>query len=292
MTYAIVGFILLKFRRKSLASLGKWIIGLFITSLILNVLFGLVGGLGEVMAGDKYVVIMTEMIDEAIIVYLQGSFWQLVAFRALNELPYVLLSLLIWIPAVLAFFLCGFYVGKKGVFKDIPGHLALLRKIISRGLPLGIFFLLLYLLVETGIWPVSLLVRPALLAAFNYLASIFIFPSYIAIILLVLQGPFCKKLLTPLAAAGRMALTNYLMQTLLSVFVFYGFGLGLYGAVTVTVGILLTIGIYVIQVIWSNLWLRKFLYGPMEWFWRVLTYKQLQPFVISDSRKSDKEMIS
>jgi uncharacterized protein len=292
MTYAIVGFILLKFRRKSLASLGKWIIGLFITSLILNVLFGLVGGLGEVMAGDKYVVIMTEMIDEAIIVYLQGSFWQLVAFRALNELPYVLLSLLIWIPAVLAFFLCGFYVGKKGVFKDIPGHLVLLRKIISRGLPLGIFFLLLYLLVETGIWPVSLLVRPALLAAFNYLASIFIFPSYIAIILLVLQGPFCKKLLTPLAAAGRMALTNYLMQTLLSVFVFYGFGLGLYGAVTVTVGILLTIGIYVIQVIWSNLWLRKFLYGPMEWFWRVLTYKQLQPFVISDSRKSDKEMIS
>jgi len=111
-------------------------------------------------------------------------------------------------------------------------------------------------------------------------------------ILLVLQGPFCKKLLTPLAAAGRMALTNYLMQTLLSVFVFYGFGLGLYGAVTVTVGILLTIGIYVIQVIWSNLWLRKFLYGPMEWFWRGLTYKQLQPFVISDSRKSDKEMIS
>ncbi len=292
MTYAIVGFILLKFRSKSLASLGKWIIGLFITSLVLNVLFGLVGGLGEVMAGDKYALIMAEMIDEAIIVYLQGSFWQLVAFRVLNELPYVLLSLLIWIPAVLAFFLCGFYVGKKNVFKDIPGHAELLRKIISRGLPLGIFFLLLYLLVETGIWPVSLLVRPALLAAFNYLASIFIFPSYIAIILLVLQRPFCKKLLTPLAAAGRMALTNYLMQTLLSVFVFYGFGLGLYGAVTVTVGILLTIGIYVIQVIWSNLWLRKFRYGPMEWFWRVLTYKQLQPFLISDSRKSDKEMIS
>lgn len=290
MTYAIVGFILLKFRGKSLASLGKWIIGLFITSLTLNALFGLVGGLGEVMAGDKYIAIMAGMIDEAIIVYREGSFWQLTAFRALNELPYVLLSLLIWIPAVLAFFLCGFYVGKKGIFKDIPGHTELLRKIISRGLPLGIFFLLLYLLVETGIWSVSLLFRPALLAAFNYLASIFIFPSYIAIILLVLQRPFCKKLLTPVAAAGRMALTNYLLQTLLCVFVFYGFGLGLYGAVTVTAGILFTIVIYLVQVIWSNLWLRKFRYGPMEWFWRVLTYKNIQPFVISDRGKSAKEM--
>ncbi len=282
MTYAIVGFILLKFRSKSLVSLGKWIIGLFVTSLLLNVMFGLVGGLGEVMAGDKYAVIMAEMIDEAIIVYLEGSIWQLVAFRALNELPYVLLSLLVWIPAVLAFFLCGFYAGKVGIFKDIPGHADLLRIIISRGLPLGIAFLLLYIVIESGLWPVSLLLKPAFLAALNYIASIFIFPSYIAIILLSLQGDFCRKLLSPVAAAGRMALTNYLAQTVIAVLIFYGFGLGLYGEVSLTQGIILTIGIYFIQLLWSNLWLRKFRYGPMEWLWRVLTYKQLQPFRINN----------
>ncbi len=117
-------------------------------------------------------------------------------------------------------------------------------------------------------------------ASFNYLASLFIFPAYIATLLLFLQGERGKKMLAPIAATGRMALTNYLAQTVICIFIFYGFGLGLYGQVGVITGIIITVAIYLVQVVWSNLWMKKFNYGPMEWFWRVMTYKNIQPFLM------------
>lgn len=278
-TYALVGFILLKFRHKPLEAIRKWIIGLFSVSLILNFLFGLIAGVGELFAGDKYAVIMKEMIDGALPVYREGSFFELVAFRVINEVPYIILSLFVWIPAVLAFFLCGFYAGKRGIFQDIAAHIPLLKRIRNIGLPVGALLLLVYVLVETGVWPVGVLLRPALLAASNYMASIFIFPSYLAMIVLAMQKDFCKRLLSPLAAAGRMALTNYLSQTLICIFLFYGIGLGLYGKVTVMQGIAITVAIYLVQVVWSNLWFKAFRYGPMEWLWRMLTYKRKEPFL-------------
>jgi len=279
-TYAIIGFILLRFRDKPVKSVRKWIIGLFITSTILNFIFGLINGAGEYFSGDKYPLIMQEMIEGAISVYLQGSFLQLLSFRLINEVPYVLLGLIVWIPAVLAFFLCGLYAGKKGIFKDIPGHLPLLRKIRNIGLPLGGLFSLIYVLVESGFWPVSTLLKPALLSASNYAASIFIFPAYASIVLIALQKDFWKRLLSPVAAAGRMALTNYLTQTLICIFFFYGFGFGFYAGISVGQGIVLTLIIYLIQVFWSNLWFKKFRYGPMEWFWRMLTYRKKEKFLI------------
>ncbi len=280
-TYALVGFILLRFRSKPVESIRKWIIGLFITSFILDFLFGLVIGTGEVFAGDKYAMFTKEMVDGAITVYLEGTFAELVAFRVVNEVPYVLVALIIWVPAVLAFFLCGLYAGKRGIFKDIPGNASLLRKIRNIGLPAGTVLLLVHVLVETDLWPVGTLLRPALLSSSNYAASIFIFPSYVAIILLALQKDFYKRLLAPAAAAGRMALTNYLTQTLICIFLFYGFGLGLFGSVSVIQGIIITVVIYLIQVAWSNLWLSIFRYGPMEWFWRMLTYKRREaPYLL------------
>ncbi|MGM0651603.1 MAG: DUF418 domain-containing protein, partial [Bacillota bacterium] len=185
-----------------------------------------------------------------------------------------------WIPAVLAFFLCGLYIGKKGIFKDLSGHIGYLKRVRNVGFPVGGIFLLITVLVETGTWPVHPLIKYSLFESFNYLASLFIFPTYVAALILFLQGEKGKKVLAPIAATGRMALTNYLAQTLICIFIFYGFGLGLYGQVSIIVGIIITIAIYLVQVVWSNLWMKKFYYGPMEWLWRVMTYKKLQPFVI------------
>jgi uncharacterized protein len=111
----------------------------------------------------------------------------------------------------------------------------------------------------------------------NYLASLFIFPAYISWILLSLQTDRCRRILAPVAAAGRMALTNYLTQTLILITLFYGFGFGLFYQVSLTQGVLITIVLYLIQVCWSNLWFKKFKYGPLEWLWRGLTYKKFEP---------------
>jgi len=280
--YAVVGFILLRFRDKPVEAIRKWIIGLFAAALVLHGLLGLLNAAGEVMAGDKYAVIIAEMIDQAFIKYREAGFTELVAFRLVNEVPYVIFSLVVWIPAVLGFFLCGLYAGRLGIFKDIAAHELLLKKIRNTGLPLGALFLFLYFLIEAGILPLTVVLRIPLLGILNYAASLFLFPAYVSLFVLASRGGLFRRLLAPTAAAGRMALTNYLAQTLICILLFYGFGLGLYGEVSIAGGIIITVAIYLGQVLWSNLWLMKFRYGPMEWLWRFLTYKQVQPFLIND----------
>ncbi len=276
-TYALTGFLLLAFRRKNEQQVKRWIIGLFIATLVLQGLFGFVQGFGEVMAGENYGQMMDEMISAAVLVYSTGSYLELLAFRLINEVPYIIISLFVWIPAVLAFFLCGLYAGRKGIFKDLKGNRPLFVKICAVGFPVGALFLFLYILFETALLPVGTAARPALLMMTNYLASLFIFPAYVSLVLLSLQTDRCRRILAPVAAAGRMALTNYLTQTLILITLFYGFGFGLFFRVSLAQGLLITIVLYLIQVVWSNIWFKKFKYGPLEWLWRGLTYKKFEP---------------
>ncbi len=276
-TYALVGFILLAFRRKNDRQVKRWIIGLFILTAVLQGLAGFAQGLAEAIAGEQYDQVMEELINASIAVYTTGSFLEVLNFRLINEVPYLFISLIVWIPAVLAFFLCGLYAGRKGIFKDLSANRPLFIKICFVGLPVGALFLLLYVLLETAVWPVGSAAKLALLLTTNYLASLFIFPAYVSLILLSLQTTRCRRFLAPVAAAGRMALTNYLTQTLILITLFYGFGFGLFYKVSLAQGVLITIALYLIQVIWSNLWFKKFKYGPLEWLWRGLTYKKFEP---------------
>ena len=86
---------------------------------------------------------------------------------------------------------------------------------------------------------------------------------------------FASGVLRILAAPGRMALTNYLSQTLISVAVFYGIGLGQAGLWSVQKLLGFVCLVFLAQVIFSHLWLRAFRYGPAEWLWRGLTYGKL-----------------
>lgn len=79
------------------------------------------------------------------------------------------------------------------------------------------------------------------------------------------------------AAVGQMALTNYLSQSLLCLLIFTGAGLAWYGQLARHELYSVVIGIWVVQLVWSPLWLRHFRYGPAEWMWRSLTYWRLQP---------------
>ena len=81
-----------------------------------------------------------------------------------------------------------------------------------------------------------------------------------------------------IASVGRMALTNYLMQSILAAFVFYGFGLGYFNKLQRYELYYVVGAIWVLQMIWSPIWLRYFHFGPAEWLWRSLTYKKKQPF--------------
>jgi len=85
------------------------------------------------------------------------------------------------------------------------------------------------------------------------------------------------------AGVGRMALTNYLLHSLICTFIFYGYGLGLYGSVDRVGQIGIVMAIWAFQLLASPLWLRHFRFGPAEWLWRTLSYGALQPMRIGKS---------
>jgi uncharacterized protein len=97
--------------------------------------------------------------------------------------------------------------------------------------------------------------------------------AYAAVLLL------CHPRARWVAAAGQMALTNYLLQSVIFGLVFYSFGLGLFGRVGVVAALLGGLAVYGLQLAFSHWWLTRFYFGPCEWLWRSVSYLRWQPFV-------------
>ena len=100
---------------------------------------------------------------------------------------------------------------------------------------------------------------------------------YASVIVLLAQTPRWARRLHPFAAAGRLALTNYLPQTVIVTTLVYAYGFGLYGRVGALLSVPIAFAVFGVQVVWSNWWVRRFRFGPAEWLWRTLTYGQPQP---------------
>lgn len=95
--------------------------------------------------------------------------------------------------------------------------------------------------------------------------------GYVACLVLALQTPAGQRLLGWLAPAGRMALTNYLMQSVVASAFFYGYGLGHWGMPRAQQAVFVLV-VFGLQVLLSHWWLARFRHGPMEWLWRWMTY--------------------
>jgi uncharacterized protein len=107
---------------------------------------------------------------------------------------------------------------------------------------------------------------------FNYVASAAVALGYVALVMLLVKPGGARWLTDRLAAVGRMALTNYLMQSVVCTFVFYGWGLGRFAQHSRAEVMLVVAGVWALQLLWSPWWLARFHYGPAEWLWRTLTY--------------------
>ena len=110
----------------------------------------------------------------------------------------------------------------------------------------------------------------------NYWGSVFVSAGYIGTVMLVCKSLDRTMILGALSAVGRMAFTNYILQTVICTTLFYGHGLGLFGQIARTGQILIVFAVWGLQLVLSPLWLRRFRYGPMEWLWRSLAYKRMQ----------------
>jgi uncharacterized protein len=272
--YALCGMLLLLFARLSLQTVLYGVLGLWgVQALCCLSCGGLTlwwatteganGGGGDFFAA---------YIEQGRQAYAQSSYWVAQRFRFVEWLL-MLANAIFFLPNVLMMFLLGLYFGKQNVFGQLDSHRRLMVWLVGIGVPIG---LAANGLCAAGI--LSALRSENELQAYGWLMFVIIFGPVLS---LGYIGGFgwlwsmserLRRALMPVAAAGRMALTNYLTQSIICTLLFYGYGFGLHDRVGVAQGLMLTLIIWGVQVLFSTLWLMRYQYGPMEWLWRSLTY--------------------
>ncbi len=169
---------------------------------------------------------------------------------------------------VLGLFLIGFYIGRHRIYADLEGNRQLLVKATKLGFLIGAPLSLLY--AWSGVNG-----HPWGNAAHTLIYTLSVYPLGIAyfcgICLLYLRSKEAR-IWRMLAAPGRMALSNYLGQSLIGMFLFYGIGLGLGTSLGLVQTELVVLAVYAVQMLLSRLWFIPFRFGPFEWIWRMLTY--------------------
>lgn len=183
------------------------------------------------------------------------------------------------IPKVLGMFLIGYVVGRSDFYKNILQHKKILYWVIGIGLVVGLpanYFLAHYMSKFEGDY-FNLKINgfyQTIAYAFGVAELAMV---YVALFMLSFQKTTGKKFLSVLAPVGKMAFSNYILQSLVGNFVFLGPGLGYAGQVGPVWYTILGVGFFILQIILSTIWLKYFNYGPLEWLWRSATYRKWQP---------------
>jgi uncharacterized membrane protein YeiB len=198
-----------------------------------------------------------------------GSWWALVQSRLTAD------GLHINVDLAVPTFLMGFWFIRSGVMRNVQEHLPMFRKLTYLALPASVLLSAADLLISPNTMIGKNEVQHWAAMQLHYLAGLLGALGYLGLVTVLMQGA-AAKWLSWLAPAGRMALTNYLMQSVLMGLFFYGYGLGHYGMGRAGQFAFVLV-VYVAQVVFSQLWLRHFRYGPFEWLWRSITYWRWQP---------------
>jgi len=207
-------------------------------------------------------------VAEAHRIYPTGGFLDVLAFR-LRELPlWAPLHAFIF-PRTIGLFFLGAFAWRTGILRNPPRHL--LFAIAAGCIGLGATLILCHAGGFVARGRIGALAEP--------LGTILLALGYGAGIIGIANLDSGKRLLGWAAPLGRMAFTNYLAQSLIFGWIFYGYGLGLFGRLGVASALAIGIAVYIGQVFFSTWWLRRYRYGPVEWLWRTLMYGVAQPML-------------
>lgn len=261
-TYAIMGLLFLLFIRMK----GR---NLIITGILLyiipNLLFSLLLFVSLLVAPAEEITIYDpELAEKAMQVYQNGSFAEINIQRIsdwyetnnLETVPFMFIS-------IFPLFLIGGGAAKLKWLEKPKEYKRFLTWLAGLSLLIGIIFKLIpYILGKNFVT--------------EYMQDIFGGPllaiGYGLTIALAIEKKAVHKILFPLSYVGKLSISNYLFQSILSTLIFYNYGLGLYGKVSVVTGTMLVVIIYILQIAASRLWISRFYYGPVEWIWRSFTY--------------------
>lgn len=186
----------------------------------------------------------------------------------------------------LGLFLIGYWTARKRLLHDVAAHRRVLRRVFGWGLAIGLLATVgaMAALALSGVLgadgpPAAVPWWMPLAAGAWTLSFLGLAAAYASGFALLFQRPRWRRLLNVFSPVGRMALTNYLLQTVIALWLFYGYmpGPGWSGEVGPVGLVPILIVVFGAQIAFSTWWLRHYRFGPMEWLWRSLTYGRIQP---------------
>jgi len=276
--YAMTGVFLLLFYSRKPKTILIWAFSLILIPASFMGLMGLlIYSVGDLIPTDTATVASgMQMLEKSTAAYSSGTIPDIFIQRAIDY-TFMFSSNLLMMPIVLGMFLFGVYIAKTEKYKNIDRYLPFYRKVwvwsLAIGLPFNVLFVYSYF--EQG-------AEVSFHAMTYFVGSVIGGPAicffYMTSIVLLTRFESWQKIFHPLRAVGRMALSNYLLQSVVSTLIFYNYGVGLFGQIGPLIWLALAALLFTGQILLSNYWLKKYRFGPMEWLWKSLTYSKRQPF--------------
>jgi uncharacterized protein len=288
--YALLGFVLLFFRHLP----SRWIVLLAAMFLVIPIGISTVNITLEKTTQEKIIhkqgqnIVGTGHNDEKlkgaadlIELYSKGSYLQIMEHRVIQlKSNYAVWLFRNYGFQVFGMFLLGLFLVKQNIIQELYLYIRIIRKVWKYLLWFSIIACILFCKVNAADVNESTILG---LVSFEFekLGRTVLCLFYASSIVLLAQIDKWKPKLNNFAAVGRMALTNYLLQSAVWTTFYYSYGSGLYGKISPAKGLVLTFLFYIVQVVLSIWWMNRFKYGPFEWVWRSLTYGVYQPMRIS-----------
>ncbi|MDQ3486556.1 MAG: DUF418 domain-containing protein [Acidobacteriota bacterium] len=267
--YAVCGALLLPF----VTARDRTILTLAVLAYLIPAATKLVGGIPVGVLADAQGVLFQRIgvtRETLIEAWTQGGIGLIVRINAaklLDQVSFVVGSGMLF--KIYGCFLFGFYIGRHEAYRKCESGRSVLKRLAVAGFVIGVPLNAMYAAsFDSGSWAETL-------------SGTFGVPTlscgYVALCCLIWLDTRGRHHLRHFAPVGRMALTNYVGQSVICSLIFYGTGLGLGGSMGPTYYLPIGFAVYAVQVLVSRLWLDRFTFGPLEWVWRMLTYGQRVP---------------
>jgi uncharacterized protein len=282
--YAVLGFVLLLFRKRADRTLLVW------AAILLGAVPLLMAGLPLILSIFGVALPQPNLTEIAqrnattLAVFQGGSYSEILGENLHQAGKFYLGRKAPFLLFILGLFLLGLYGGRRRIFENVEAHRPMFRRIVIWGIAIGLTGSIATSVLSATLEPDVMLAQPRLMFLAMLLSIVGTVPlaaGYVSAVTLLLEHPAFARRLSGFAPVGRMALTNYLAQTIVMLLIFYPYGGGLIGRTGPAVGLLIALVVFGLQMAWSRLWLTHFRFGPMEWVWRSLTYRTRQPMRIS-----------
>jgi len=266
-TYALMGFIMIALVRIP----KKWMLPLaaFVYIVPSGIIYGITYFLNKLEPNammEGYADI--HQIERSLEAYAYGSFGEIFTFRLSEWLTLGVTSSLLSIFVVLPLIMIGAGLSKWKVIER-AGELKVVITIVT------------VISLAAGTWMKAIphTNGPSMdaLVLQEQFGGPVLAIGYIGLLLLLYQLPLVQTLLRPISKVGRMSLTTYITQSIVGTLIFYAYGFGMYGKVDLATGVGIAVGVFIIQVLFAELWLSKFRMGPLEWLWRKGTHGKNLP---------------